>query len=198
MFSYPHKHKLPNGEELTIDLLKSDQYKEYFDFLNRLTDDDKLYLKYDVTNIGFVEERVKAIEKGNRVSVVAWNQDGKIVGSSTLYWTNFGWKSHIGKLRIIVDPDYRKLGLSKYLAQLIFFKAQEMRNLDLVEAEVMEEQKAAIHILEDLGFKKAAVLPNYIVDTKGKKHNLIIMVADLESLIDKYENMVWDEEFKGG
>jgi len=198
MFSYPHKFKLPNGEELTIDLLKSSQFKEYHDFLNRLKDDDKLYLKYDVTNIGFVEERVKAIDTGNRISVVAWNKDGKIVGSATIYWTNFGWKSHIGKLRIIVDPNYRNMGLSKYLAQLIFFKAQEIRSLSIIMAETMEEQKAAIHILEDLGFKKAASLPNFIVDTKGRKHNLIVMVADLEELIDRYENMVWDEEFKGG
>ncbi len=198
MFSYPHKFKLPNGEELTIDLLKSDQFKEYHDFLNRLKDDDKLYLKYDVTNIGFVEERVKAIDTGNRISVVAWNKEGKIVGSATIYWTNFGWKSHIGKLRIIVDPNYRNMGLSKYLAQLIFFKAQEIRSLSIIMAETMEEQKAAIHILEELGFKKVASLPNFIVDTKGKKHNLIVMVADLEELIDRYENMVWDEEFKGG
>lgn len=182
---------------LTVDYLKSSQFAEVYDFLGRLADEDRQYLKYDVTNEQYVKERIASIDQKSRITIVAWNKDKQIVGEATVYWTQFGWKSHVGKLRIVVDRNYRKRGLSRYLAQLIFFEAQQ-HNLMKIMAEYIRPQKAAKHILEALGFKREAILKDFAVDTKGEKQDLVIMVADLERLLDKFENMVWDDEHKGG
>ncbi len=196
-FKFPHKYPLKNGETVTIDFLKTSQYKEFFDFLGRLRDEDKLYMKYDVTNLDYVKERIQAIDENRRISLVAWNDDKQIVGEATVYWSPFGWKSHIGKLRITVADNYRRLGLSKYLAQLIFFKAQEL-SLTKIIGEIVVIQKVARRIMKSLGFQKEAVLHGFARDNEGNRHDIILMSADLERLLDRYENMVWDQEHKGG
>ncbi len=197
MFKFPHNYPLKNGESVTVDLLKSSDYRDVHDFLGRLADEDKDYLKYDVSNLEYVKQRMAAIDQGTRISIGARNKDGLLVGESTVYWTRFGWKSHIGKLRIVVDKDYRNLGLSRYLSQLIFFRAQEL-GLSKIMAEFVRPQEAARHILSALGFKEVAVLPGFAMDNKLNRHDIIVMAADLGNLLDKYENMVWDDEHKGG
>ncbi len=195
--TFPHDYKLKDDEVLKIDYLKASEYKEYYDFLHRLSERDKQYLKYNVDNEKFVKERVSTIDKGTRVSIVAWNKDNQIVGSSTVYWSNFGWKSHIGKIRLIVDSNYRHTGLAHYLAQLIFFKSQNL-HLSKLQVEMMGEQKKAFQIFESLGFIKEAVLKNFIIDRHGEKHDMILMTADLDELLDNYEEMMLEEDSKGG
>lgn len=196
-FKFPHKFPLKNGETVTVDFLKASQYKEFFNFLSRLRDEDKLYMKYDVTNLDYVKERIQAIDENRRISLVAWNDEKQIVGEATVYWSSFGWKSHIGKLRITVANDYRRLGLSKYLAQLIFFKAQELK-LTKIIGEIVSIQKVARRIMKALGFQKEARLHGFARDNHGNQHDIILMSADLEYLMERYENMVWDQEHKGG
>ena len=165
-FKFPHTYPLKNGQTVTIDLLKSSDYKDVHNFFGRLTDNDREYLKYDVSNLEFVRDRMAGIDQKTRISISARNADGLIVGESTVYWTQFGWKSHIGKLRIVVDKDYRGFGLSRYLAQLIFFKAQQL-GLSKIIAEFVPLQAAAGHILGELGLKKVAVLPGFAIDKKN-------------------------------
>lgn len=196
-FKYPHNFPLKNGETVTVDFLKGSDYKDFYDFLSTLRDEDKLYMKYDVTNIDFVRERLAAIDEKRRVSIAARNKDGQIVGEATVYWSPFGWKSHIGKLRITVADNYRRLGLSKYLAQLIFFQAQKLHMTKIV-GEIVSLQKVAKRILKSLGFTKEATLRGFATDNKGNRHDVIVMSADLERLMERYENMVWDQEHKGG
>ena len=196
-FKYPHKYPLKNAETVTVDYLKTSQYKEFFDYLSRMRDEDKLYMKYDVSNIDFVKERITAIDDNRRVSIVAWNDQGQIVGEATVYWSSFGWKSHIGKLRITVADNYRRQGLSKYLAQLIFFHAQKLHMTKII-GEIVSLQKVARRILKSLGFEKEATLKGFATDNQGNRHDIIVMSADLEKLLDRYENMVWDQEHKGG
>ncbi|PJB82798.1 MAG: hypothetical protein CO090_02050 [Acidobacteria bacterium CG_4_9_14_3_um_filter_49_7] len=196
-FKFPHTYPLKNGQTVTIDLLKSSDYKDVHNFFGRLTDNDREYLKYDVSNLEFVRDRMAGIDQKTRISISARNADGLIVGESTVYWTQFGWKSHIGKLRIVVDKDYRGFGLSRYLAQLIFFKAQQL-GLSKIIAEFVPLQAAAGHILGELGLKKVAVLPGFAIDKKNNKHDIVVMAADLENLLEKYENMIMDDEHKGG
>jgi len=196
-FKFPHTYPLKNGQTVTIDLLKSSDYKDVHNFFGRLTDNDREYLKYDVSNLEFVRDRMAGIDQKTRISISARNADGLIVGESTVYWTQFGWKSHIGKLRIVVDKDYRGFGLSRYLAQLIFFKAQQL-GLSKIIAEFVPLQAAAGHILGELGLKKVAVLHGFAIDKKNNKHDIVVMAADLENLLEKYENMIMDDEHKGG
>jgi len=195
--TFPHNYQLNDGEKVVINSLKGSEFKEYYDFLHRLQERDKQYLKYNVDNENFVKERVKTIDKGTRVSIVAWDEKKNIIGSATIYWSNFGWKSHIGKIRLIIGSTHRHSGLSHYLAQLIFFKAQSL-HLSKLQVEMMEEQTKAFHIFESLGFIKEAVLKNFIIDTHGEKHNMILMTADLDELLDNYEEMMLEEDSKGG
>ncbi len=195
--TFPHDFKLNNDEIVKIDYLKASEFEKYYEFLHKLNERDKLYLKYNVDNKEFVKERVATIDKGTRVSVVAWDDKKNIVGSATVYWSNFGWKSHIGKIRLIVDSKHRHLGLSHYLAQIIFFKSQNI-HLSKLLVEMMVEQKKALKIFKSIGFTKEAKLKNFIIDTHGEKHDMILMTADLDNLLDKYESMMLENDSKGG
>lgn len=176
---------LKNGETIVVTQLRYDQYLDFHEFLNSLDDETKLYLKYDITSLDHVKERLSGIERGTRITVVARNEAKKIVGSATVYWTAFGWKAHVGKLRVIVHPNYRRQGLARTLASLVFMLASK-QNLRIISAEFRVDDAVSRRLLKGLGFKEEAVLKRHVQDNAGVKHDLQVMSANLQELMDRY------------
>ncbi|MGA1872519.1 MAG: hypothetical protein ACMUHY_02510, partial [Thermoplasmatota archaeon] len=43
------------------------------------------------------------------------------IGDATLHRAKFGWFRHVGEIRLVTHPDYRRKGLGLLLAKEIFF-----------------------------------------------------------------------------
>ena len=178
-------HHCKNGETVVISQLREDHVEEYHAFLNSLDEETKLYLKYDVSDIELVRERLKAISTGTRITLVARTEAKQIVGSATVYWSKFGWKAHIGKLRVVVHPHCRCQGLAQGLTSMIFTLALE-QGLTILAAQFRADDAVSQRLLQRLGFKSEALLKNHIHDKLGCKHDLRIMVADLHHLVERF------------
>jgi RimJ/RimL family protein N-acetyltransferase len=89
-----------------------------------------------------------------------------------------GWSPHVGEIRIVTDPEYRRQGLGRHLARELFLLAVRL-GLEKVLAEMMEDQHGAIAVFEHLGFEQEATLRDHVRDRQGKKHNLIVMSHDI-------------------
>src|SRR6185436_11506873 len=92
--------------------------------------------------------------------------DGKIVGDATLHQDLGGWKRHIGRVSVLVHPNFRGRGLAKTLITEIVDIARNT-GLEKVEAEFIGEQEGAIKLFAMLGFSNLLRLEDYVKDMQA-------------------------------
>ena len=98
--------------------------------------------------------------------------------------------SYSSSRRVFLQQSAGGLGmtaLGMLLARELYLQATSRRVEELV-AKVMRPQEAALRVLTRLGFKEEAVLPDYVRDIEGNKHDLIIMRCKLQSLLGELEH----------
>ena len=103
---------------------------------------------------------------------------GNIVGDATLHRRTFGWTSHVGKVRLVIDKDYRGKGLGTVLIEELIDIAKKA-GLEQLVAELMSNQTGALSAFKRLGFDKEAVFFNYVKDQVGEERNLVVMIKNL-------------------
>ena len=70
-----------------------------------------------------------------------------------------GWSSHVGEIRLIVDPAHRGEGVGTALARHATLKAFRA-GLSKLVVEVLATQEFTIAMFSSLGFDPEALLPN--------------------------------------
>jgi ribosomal protein S18 acetylase RimI-like enzyme len=112
--------------------------------------------------------------------------DGKIVADATLHQQLGGWKRHIGRISVLVHPQYRGRGLARAMVAEIVDLSRNV-GLNKVEAEFIGEQEAAIKMFAMLGFSNLLRLEDYVKDMQAVSHDYVLMGLDLTT----------DEEYAG-
>ena len=98
-----------------------------------------------------------------------------------------GWKEHVGELRLIVAPNHQRKGLGTLMARELYQLAASERIKEVV-VQMMRPQVAAQSIFRRLGFAQELVMPQYVVDRRGEKQDLILMRCELEALWQELEH----------
>jgi putative acetyltransferase len=137
-----------------------------------------MFIKHRVTQPNVIHEWCQNIDLGRNLPLLAVC-DGKIVGDATLHQQLGGWKRHIGRVSVLVLPQYRGRGLARAMITEI---VQIARNLGLerVEAEFIGEQEAAIKMFAILGFSNLVRLEDYVKDMQAISHDYVLMGVDLK------------------
>lgn len=174
---YPDKIDLKDGTQLTLRAMNKQDERSLMDFFESLTKEDRLYLRNDVSSYRVVREWFENLNY-SRVFPLLAIVDDKIVANATLHRKPFGWMRHMGEIRIVVSPKYRKKGLARILAAEIIENAKSA-GLEKLTAEMAVSQKDAFEVFHKLGFKDEATLKGYIRDGKNKGHDLLIMTLEL-------------------
>jgi N-acetylglutamate synthase-like GNAT family acetyltransferase len=112
--------------------------------------------------------------------------DNKIVGCATLHQRLGGWKRHVGRVSVLVHPDFRGRGLAKKLIEETLGLARAA-GLEKAEAAFLAEQEAAMKMFALLGFNQLVRLDDYVKDMQAITHDYILMGLDLKT----------DEEYAG-
>jgi GNAT superfamily N-acetyltransferase len=157
-------------------------------FFANLPEDDRRYLRADVTRRSVVERRAREVDPDRVVRLVA--VDGNtIVADGTLELAGHGWGTNIAEVRLIVARPYQRLGLGTILARELYFLAAE-RKVDRIVVRMMRPQKGARRIFRQLGFKDEYLIPEHVRDQDGTWQDLIIMRCNLEDLWSEMEGML--------
>ena len=175
MSSYPKTFELKDGSSVLVRLMSEDDFEKSYRFFQNLPEEDRLFLRVDVTDKDVLKRRLRKEDcyMEDCVRLVAEHED-EIVADATLYRPSHGWTSHTGGIRYIIAKEYRNKGLASLLARELFVVAVK-EGIEKLEAEVMEDNIAGLRSIEKLGFKKEGVLKEFVTDIKGDKHNLVIM-----------------------
>lgn len=180
--------KLKDGTEVVIRKLGKDDIDRSFDFFNELPREDRAYLRVDVTRRDIIEQRIRAIDDKKIIRIAAL-VDGQIVADGALELEGHGWKDHVGEIRLIVASPYQRKGLGMLMARELYMLAAGQKVEEII-VKFMEPQVGAMNIFERLGFKREALLHDYVRDIEGTKRDLIVMRCDLESLWQKLDDYI--------
>ena len=135
----------------------------------RVPEGDRTFFKEDV-----LDPEVVATWTHDRHARRFVALDGDSVVAYTAVIPGIGWSSHVGELRLVVDPAYRRRGLGTTLAQRAMLEAFEL-GLHKLSVEVVADQAAAIQLFQVLGFDGEAILRDHVRDRDGRLHDLIVL-----------------------
>jgi len=174
---YPKAVVLQRGTKVTIRPMVKEDEGKLFAFFGRVPAEDRLFLRDDVTRRDVIDAWCRELDYERVFPLVAEVGDA-IVGDATLHRRKTGWTSHVGKVRVVVDQEFRHLGLGTRLVEELIDIAKKA-GLELLVAEVMDNQKMAIAAFRHLGFEREAVFYNHVKDRGEVEHNLVVMIKNL-------------------
>lgn len=182
---YPKEVILKDGTGVTLRPLEPGDERPLHALFGRLSEDDLWFLNHDVTDAELIRSWIGHLDVERVISLVAL-LEGRIIANAALMMKRFGAKSHIGKVRITVDPAFRERRLGTWMLLDLGNAAIAIGLRILVMRLTQDRDAAIIQSVDKLGYRQEAVLKNYVLDSQGNPHSLVIMVKRLP--------MPWEEE----
>lgn len=163
------------------------------DFFGRVPESDHNFFAEDVFAPGLIEawlndsrgRRALALDGG--ADVAAADEAADAAGANGGAHANtavvvgyvavvplVGWSSHVGNLRVVVDPAVRGRGVGRALSRYGLRTGLEMRLTKLV-VEAVADALPAIGMFESLGFEPEALLRDHVRDRSGTMRDLVVL-----------------------
>lgn len=182
---FPKVIKLKDGKKATLRPLVQSDEKDFHKLFLAIPERERMFIKHRVTDLKVIRDWCRNIDYGRNLPIVAI-MGKKIVGNATLHQQLGGWKRHVGRVSVLVHPEYRGRGLARRLIEEMADIARQA-GLEKIEAEFIGEQEAAVHMFAMLGFSQLMRLDDYVKDMQAIPHDYILMGLNLRT----------DEEYAG-
>ena len=190
MEGHPKESRLKDGTPVTLQRMVESDLEGLYAFFCSLPEEDRLYMKDDVTDRKVIEKWVGNIDH-DHILVVLATIDGTIVGNATLHVDKIGWTRHRGEIRCVVAREHQRRGIGTLLAHELLQSAIT-RGLKRIMVQVLENQIGAIKAFGNLGFEASATLPGHAVDLNGDRHDILIIANETEEIWQKLEELILD------
>lgn len=182
---FPKDIKLRDDSKVKFRPLKRNDETAFHALFQSIPERERMFIKHRVTDLEVIRDWCQNIDLGRNLPLLA--VDGtKIVGVATLHQQLGGWKRHIGRVSVLVQPQVRGRGIARGLIQEIVDVARNT-GLEKVEAEFIGGQEAAIHMFAMLGFSELWRREDYVKDMQAISHDYVLMGLELTT----------DEEYAG-
>jgi len=175
---YPKEVLLKDGTGVTLRPLQEGDEHLLTKMFNRFSEIDKWFLDPEEVEPELILNRVKSMDSERFISIVAV-LEGQIIAHATLSRKQYGAESHVGTIRISVDPSFREKRLGTWMLLDLINLAMAMDLETLVMQLIEDKDSSVIRGVKKLDFTEEAVLKDYVKDRKGNLHNLVIMVKRL-------------------
>jgi len=175
---FPKKTTLGGSLEIVLRPLEPRDQPALLDFFRAVPEADRLFLADDVTDSKLIEAWCRKLDLDTVFPLMAMAGE-RIIGNATLHRSKGGWMSHIGRVRVVVHPEFRGRGIARALLDELIEIATDI-GLDKLDAEFMSGQEQQQRVFEKMGFVRIAELPDHVLDRRNEAHNLIIMAYDLK------------------
>ena len=176
---FPKPVMLKDGNQATLRPLHEADERDFHQLFLGIPEAERLFIKHRVMDLNIIHGWCQNIDYGRNLPLLAL-MGGKIVGDATLHQQLGGWKRHVGRVSVLVHPEFRGRGLARALIGEIIELARNA-GLERVEAEFIGEQAAAMKMFAMLGFSKLVHLEDYVKDMQAIKHDYILMGLDLKT-----------------
>jgi GNAT superfamily N-acetyltransferase len=176
---FPKTAALKDGAKATLRPLHRADEKDFHQLFLGIPEPERMFIKHRVMDLNVIHGWCQNIDYGHNLPLLGLI-GGKIVGVATLHQQLGGWKRHVGRVSVLVHPEFRGRGLATRLVGEILEIARGA-GLEKVEAEFIGEQEAAIKMFAMLGFSQLVRLDDYVKDMQAISHDYILMGLDLKT-----------------
>lgn len=180
---YQKEVKLKDGSKILLRPMVTEDQDALYTFFKAVPKEDARYLRDDVASKLLVEKWAKNLEYTRTLPILAL-KNGTIIADATLNRRRFGWKWHLGTVRLFVHKDYRKVGLGQLMIEEIADIAYKLE-LEKLIAEVPDINISAINAFTKAGFYRVATIPNLVKDRENRPLDVVVMIKDIRPARDE-------------
>ena len=146
-------------------------------FVGKLPVHDLLFLDRDIRQPRVLAAWRRAIEQGAVHSLVAIAGD-EIVATTAVIKDPQSWSAHVADVRLLVLPASRGKGVGRALLEASIEHAIGEGATKLT-ARMTPDQRGAITLFEESGFRGEALLRDQVRDTNGDLHDIAVLSLDV-------------------
>lgn len=143
-------------------------------FLEATPRSERLFFRHRLSDSERIERWCSELDYRHVFPLIAWSGDA-IVADAGLMQEPDLWTSHVGRLRLLVHPDYRGRGVGTAMIRELIDVGRQLGLHKLVH-ECAGPQTELITLLSNSGFREAARLPEFVRAQDGGIHDLVMMV----------------------
>jgi ribosomal protein S18 acetylase RimI-like enzyme len=136
-------------------------------FFGRLPERDLTFIQDDVDRDAIRTWPDRAVQQWIAI-------DGDGIAGYVAVRPLVGWSDHVGELRLVVDPERRRIGIGRALAKHAVLEAVRAGRRKLV-VELAADQEGALNMFSSLGFEGEALLRDHIRDRHGELRDLVML-----------------------
>ena len=122
---FPKVVQLKDGTKATLRQLRRDDEKEFHGLFLSIPEPERMFIKHRVAEIETIRDWCRNIDYGRNLPLVGL-VGGKIAGDATLHQQLGGWKRHVGRISVLVHPEFRGRGLARALINEIVEIARQV------------------------------------------------------------------------
>ena len=176
---FPQEISLRDGTELTLAPMVPSVWPMMEEFVGATPDEERKFFRHEASDPALVQRWCSELDYRHTLPLLAWHSD-EVAADATLQREAGIWTAHVGRMRLLVRPEFRRRGLGERMLHETIKLAAELGLHKLVH-ECAAEQENLIGLLSALGFHEAARLPDFIRDQHGAYHDMVLMIRELEN-----------------
>ena len=146
-------------------------------FAETIPPHDLLFLSRDIRNPRVLTAWLGSIAQGEIESLVAIAGE-RIVATTAVIRDPLSWSAHVAEVRLLVLPEWRGRGLGRTLLETSVKAAIEAGAAKLT-ARMTPDQRGAVTLFEEAGFRGEAMLRDQVRDDQGQAHDLAVLALDI-------------------
>ncbi|HEX2122875.1 MAG TPA: GNAT family N-acetyltransferase [Thermoanaerobaculia bacterium] len=174
---YPQEAALRDGRRVLLRPFEEKDVNALYEFFHRMPTEYRRFAWDNVDNRALIESWGRSVDYGKVFPLLA--VDGpRVVADATLHLRKGGPLRLVGRIKWMIDPDFRGAGLGTTLVNHLVNIARE-RGLRHVSCMLISDLEAdAVKTLEELGFT-SYVQEDYGTDPDGNQHDMTKLVLKL-------------------
>lgn len=180
--TYQKKSELKDGTKILFRPMVSKDQAALYEFFKGVDQEEARYLRDDVRSRLVIEKWAKNLDYDKTLPILAV-KNGDIIADATINRRQYGWKWHLGTVRVYVHQDYRNLGLGHLIIEEMVDIAYKL-GIEKLIVELPDVNTAAIQAFTKSGFYRAATIPNMVKDRTNMPVNVVVMIKDVKPAHD--------------
>ena len=174
---YPQECALRDGRRVLLRPFAEKDVDALYEFFHRMPHEYRRFAWDNLDNRQLIESWGRSIDYGKVFPLLALDGN-RVVADATLHMRKGGPLRLVGRVKWMLDPEFRGAGLGTSLVNHLIHIARE-RGMRHVSCMLISDLEAdAVKTLEDLGFKSYTE-PGYGTDPDGNQHDMTKLILKL-------------------